>query len=118
VPPALVESRRWTPDVDTRAATVTRLLSIAAYAHAYRSCTIEYRPLAELLIGGGLRISQALAVEIDDIDQDRQLIYVCRQARRGTKAKRGGRQLRDIARTKGKDYRQGRRQPPCHQCVA
>ena len=70
------------------------------------ACTIEYRPLAELLIGGGLRISEALAVEIDDIDQDRQLIYVRRQARRGAKAKRGGRQLRDIARTKGKNYRQ------------
>jgi integrase len=70
------------------------------------ACTIEYRPLAELLIGGGLRISEALAVEIDDIDQDRQLIYVRRQARRGAKAKRGGRQRRDIARTKGKNYRQ------------
>jgi integrase len=52
------------------------------------ACTIEYRPLAELLIGGGLRISEALAVEIDDIDQDRQLIYVRRQDRRGAKAKR------------------------------
>ena len=78
----------------------------------------EYRPLAKLLIGGGLRISEALAVEIDDIDQDRQLIYVRRQARRGAKAKRGGRQRGDIARTKAEQLPPGRRPSPCHQRVA
>ena len=81
-------------------------LKCGAFALYLEACTIESGLLAELLIGGGLPISEALAVEIDDIDQDRQLIYVRRQARRGAKAKRGGRQRGDIARTKGKNYRQ------------
>jgi integrase len=70
------------------------------------ACSTEYRPLAELLIGGGPRISEALAVEVDDIDAERQVIYVVRQARKGASAKRGGRRRRDVARTKGKNYRQ------------
>jgi site-specific recombinase XerD len=70
------------------------------------ACTVEYRPLAELLIGGGPRISEALAIEVDDIDPDRQVISVLRQARKGATAKRGGRRRRDVARTKGKNYRQ------------
>jgi integrase len=70
------------------------------------ACATEYRPLAELLIGGGPRISEALAVEVDDIDAERQVIYVVRQARKGASAKRGGRRRRDVARTKGKNYRQ------------
>jgi integrase len=72
----------------------------------YEACDVEYRPLAELLIGGGPRISEALALEVDDIDADRQVIYVLRQARKGATAKRGGRRRRDVARTKGKNYRQ------------
>lgn len=70
------------------------------------ACDDEYRPLAELLIGGGPRISEALAIEVDDIDADRQVIYVLRQARKGATAKRGGRRRCDVARTKGKNYRQ------------
>lgn len=70
------------------------------------ACDDEYRPLAELLIAGGPRISEALAIEVDDIDADRQVIYVLRQARKGATAKRGGRHRRDVARTKGKNYRQ------------
>jgi integrase len=70
------------------------------------ACTVEYRPLAELLIGGGPRISEALAVEVDDIDAERQVVYILRQARKGARSKRGGRRRRDVARTKGKNYRQ------------
>ena len=70
------------------------------------ACSTEYRPLAELLIGGGPRISEALAIEVDDIDAERQVIYVMRQARKGAHAKRGAHRRRDIARTKGKNYRQ------------
>ena len=62
------------------------------------ACTVEYRPLAELLIGGGLRISEALAIEVDDIDAERQVVYVVRQARKGASAKRGGRRRRGQAR--------------------
>ena len=83
-----------------------------------QACTIEDRPLAELLIGGGLRISEALAIEIDDIDQDRQLIYV----RRHGPPRREGQAWRPATwrhcAHQGQELPPGRRQPPCHQCVA
>jgi integrase len=43
------------------------------------SCSELYRPVAELLIATGVRISEALALRWDDIDFDRHVIRVYRQ---------------------------------------
>jgi integrase len=56
-----------------------RLHEIAPYLDA---CTPVYRPLAELLIGSGVRISEALALHWDDIDFPRRVIRVYRSAKR------------------------------------
>lgn len=70
-----------------------------------RACRAEYRPLAELLIASGLRISEALALEWGDIDSERCQVRVLRQRRAGARARRGGRELRDAAATKGRTVR-------------
>jgi integrase len=44
-----------------------RLYEIPIYLD---SCSDVYRPLAELLIGSGLRISEALALRIGDLELD------------------------------------------------
>ena len=66
-----------------------RLHEIAPYLDA---CSSVYRPLAELLIGSGMRISEALALRWDDVDFERQVIRVYRSAKRegdgATKGKR------------------------------
>jgi integrase len=52
------------------------------------ACTAHYRPLAELLIGTGARISEALALTWNDIDLDQGLIHIRRQRpRRGTSSR-------------------------------
>jgi integrase len=56
-----------------------RLNEIGLYMEA---CAPVYRPLAELLIGSGMRISEALGVRWDDVDFERQVIRVYRSARR------------------------------------
>jgi integrase len=43
------------------------------------ACSLVYRPLAELLIGTGMRISEALALRWDDIDFANKVIRVYRQ---------------------------------------
>ena len=43
------------------------------------ACSELYRPVAELLIATGMRISEALALRWDDIDFDRRVIRVYRQ---------------------------------------
>ena len=46
------------------------------------ACSIHYRPLAELLIGTGARISEALAVTWPDVDLDRGVVRIQRQRAR------------------------------------
>lgn len=52
-----------------------RLHEIGCYLDA---CSGEYRPLAETLIGTGMRISEALALTPVDIDLARQRAIVAR----------------------------------------
>lgn len=49
------------------------------------SCSELYRPLAELLIGSGLRISEALALLVDDVELEQTggMIVVHRSRKRG-----------------------------------
>ena len=75
-----------------------RLHEIAPYLDA---CAPVYRPLAELLIGSGLRISEALALQWDDIDF---------RAPRGS-ACTGRPSARARAATKGKRFRAGAGRP-------
>ncbi|MGH2946933.1 MAG: tyrosine-type recombinase/integrase [Solirubrobacteraceae bacterium] len=56
-----------------------RLNEIDRYLDA---CAPHYRPLAELLIGTGARISEALALTWPDIDLEHGAIRVCRQRAR------------------------------------
>jgi integrase len=81
VPPLPVEHR----ELD-----YLRLAEIDPYLAA---CADHYRPLAELLIGTGARISEALALTWPDIDLDRATVQIQRQrARHGnsTRQTKGG----------------------------
>jgi integrase len=59
-----------------------RLAEIQGYLDA---CCSPYGLLAATLIGSGMRISEALALQIDDIDQYRQAIVVARSFKDGGK---------------------------------
>jgi integrase len=52
-----------------------RLSEITPYLDA---CSDVYRPLAQTLIGTGMRISEALALTVADVDVDRRAIVVAR----------------------------------------
>ena len=66
-----------------------RLYEIPRYLEA---CSDIYRPLAEILIATGMRISEALALTWSDIDLDRGVIVVYRsQKREGTGSTKGDR---------------------------
>jgi integrase len=69
-----------------------RMHEIAAYLEA---CDDPYRPLAETLIGSGLRISEALALRVDDIVLEKGALIVYRSAQ-------GGGQ---VGHTKGRRFR-------------
>jgi integrase len=70
-----------------------RLQEIAPYLDA---CTPLYRPLAELLIGSGLRISEALALQWDDIDFPHRVIRVYRSAKREGEGSTKGKRFRAV----------------------
>jgi integrase len=57
-----------------------RLAEIDRYLDA---CTAHYRPLAELLIGTGARISEALALTWPDLNLDQGTVHIHRQQPRG-----------------------------------
>jgi integrase len=59
-----------------------RIAEIEPYLDA---CAPHYRPLAQLLIGTGARISEAIALTWNDVDLKRAQVYIARQrARHGT----------------------------------
>ena len=70
-----------------------RLHEIASYLDA---CAPVYRPLAELLVGSGLRISEALALHWDDIDFPRRVIRVYRSAKREGEGATKGKRVRSV----------------------
>jgi integrase len=70
-----------------------RLNEIGLYMDA---CAPVYRPLAELLIGSGMRISEALGVRWDDVDFERQVIRVYRSARRDGDGPTKGKRFRSV----------------------
>jgi integrase len=57
-----------------------RLAEIDRYLDA---CGTAYRPIAELLIGTGARISEALALTWPDLDLDQSTVHIRRQQPRG-----------------------------------
>jgi integrase len=68
-----------------------RLAEIDRYLDA---CSAPYRPLAELLIGTGARISEALALTWPDIDLEQGTVHIHRQqsrSREGTRPPKGKR---------------------------
>jgi integrase len=78
--PALRVRRRPTPHMERQ---YLRLHEIPLYLAA---CSEVYRPLAELLIGSGLRISEALALEVGDLDLEPTggVLVVYRSRKSGT----------------------------------
>jgi integrase len=70
-----------------------RLHEIAPYLDA---CAPIYRPLAELLVGSGVRISEALALHWDDIDFPRRVIRVYRSAKREGEGATKGKRFRAV----------------------
>jgi integrase len=60
-------------------------LRLHEISHYLDSCSAVYRPLAELLIGSGLRISEALALKIPDLELEESggVIVVYRSRKRG-----------------------------------
>lgn len=59
-------------------------------------CSPVYRPLAQLLIASGLRISEALALVWDDVDFERRIIRVYRSAKRGGTGSTKGKRFRPV----------------------
>jgi integrase len=70
-----------------------RLHEITPYLNA---CGLVYRPLAELLVGSGMRISEALALHWDDIDFPRRVIRVYRSAKREGEGSTKGKRFRAV----------------------
>jgi integrase len=61
------------------------------------ACSDLYRPVAELLIATGMRISEALALRWDDIDFDRRVIRVYRQRIAGADDHTKSRRFRSVS---------------------
>jgi integrase len=70
-----------------------RLHEIAPYLDA---CSSVYRPLAELLVGTGVRVSEALALRWDDVDSRRRVIRVYRSAKREGEGATKGKRFRSV----------------------
>ena len=70
-----------------------RLHEISPYLHA---CQPVYRPLAELLIGSGMRISEALALRWDDVDFRGGVVRVYRSAKREGEGSTKGKRFRSV----------------------
>ena len=72
--------RRIKVAVDHREMDFLRLNEIASYLEA---CSAAYRPLAELLIACGLRISEALHLTWADVDLDGRVVLITGSRKRG-----------------------------------
>src|SRR5918992_3438868 len=70
-----------------------RLHEIGPYLDA---CLPVYRPLAELLIGSGIRISEALALRWDDVDFPRRVVRVYRSATRDGEGSTKGKRFQSV----------------------
>src|SRR5918992_2398886 len=70
-----------------------RLHEIGRYLDA---CSSVYRPLAELLIGSGMRVSEALALRWDDVNFERQVIRVHRSSKREGDGHTKGKRFRAV----------------------
>jgi integrase len=70
-----------------------RLHEIDPYLHA---CMPGYRPLAQLLIATGMRISEALALVWDDVDFRRRVVRVYRSAGKGSAGATKGKRFRSV----------------------
>ena len=88
-----------------------RLAEIDRYLDA---CSDHYRPLAELLIGTGARISEALAVKWPDLDLDHAVVRIYRQSDGdGGTAQTKGKRFRVVDRpAPGRDAARPSRPPP------
>lgn len=60
-------------------------------------CSVLYRPVAELLIATGMRISEALGLQWDDVDFDRRVIRVYRQRTAGGDDHTKSRRFRSVS---------------------
>ena len=70
-----------------------RLYEIPQYLDA---CSPAYRPLAEVLIACGLRISEALALTFRDVDFDAGTLRVLRSGKRGGTGSTKGDRFRSV----------------------
>jgi integrase len=70
-----------------------RLHEIGPYLDA---CAPVYRPLAELLVGSGARISEALALRWDDVDFGRRVLRVYRSDKRDGEGSTKGKRFRSV----------------------
>ena len=70
-----------------------RLHEIGPYLDA---CLPVYRPLAELLVGSGMRVSEALALHWDDIDFPRRVLRVYRSATPAGEGPTKGKRFRSV----------------------
>ena len=82
-----------------------RLAEIDRYLDA---CGTAYRPIAELLIGTGARISEALALTWPDLDLDQGTVHIHRQQARGGEGTRP---------PKGQTLTDGADRPSAHRCA-
>jgi integrase len=73
-------------------------LRLHEIGHYLDACSRVYRPLAETLIGTGMRISEALALVLTDLELDRGAILVHRSAKdRAGVGPTKGRRIRRVA---------------------
>jgi integrase len=70
-----------------------RLHEIGPYLDA---CAPVYRPLAELLIGSGMRINEALALRWDDVDFERRVLRVYRSDKSDGEPSTKGKRFRSV----------------------
>jgi integrase len=81
-----------------------RMLEIPRYLE---SCSDLYRPLAEVLLRDGLRISEAIALQREDLELDDNggAIVVYRSHKRGAKRKSSGKRKTVVGSTKSDKFR-------------
>lgn len=74
----------------------TDFLRLAEIPRYLDVCRPVYRPLAELLIGGGLRISEAISLRWKDVELDAGLVRVYRSSKVGGEGSTKGDRFRSV----------------------